>query len=134
MAYNRINLDGEQHIVSAPAGVELAAGNIVTLTAGEFQLAANGSARLYAVHTSDLSTSAEDPILVGGNVNGDKCQFNRTLALRLKAAETVVLDDELFVEDGLLTTTGAAGSGQFWANEALVSAAGETPLISVTRK
>lgn len=132
--YNRINLDGEQHIVSAPAGVELAPGSIVNLVSGEFQLAANGAARMYAVHTSDLSTSADDAIAAAGNVNGDKCLMNRTFALRLAAAQTVALDAELFVDNGELVTAGAAGEGQFWANEALTSAAGETPLISVTRK
>lgn len=133
--YNRVNLDGMQDIVSAPAAAATKAGTVVNLTAGEFAVATAGLLRAYAVHTSDISTDIDDEIALGGNINGDKIVSGRTFALRLAASETVAQDAELFVgAGGLLTTTGTAGAGMFWANEALTTGAGENFLISVTAK
>ena len=132
--YNRINLDGLQHIASAPATAQTLPGTLVNLVGGEFVAATDGLLRTYAVHTSDLSTDVEDPILIGGNINGDKIESNRTFALRLVASQEVSLDAELFIGAGGLTITGTAGAGQFWANEAVTTGVGENFLISVTVK
>lgn len=133
--WNRINLDGNQDIVSAPAAAETKAGTLVNLVNGKFAAAADGLKRLYAVHTSDISTSVDFPIAANYNINGDKVVSGRTFALRLAASQTVALDAELFVNaSGLLTTTGTAGAGKFWANEALTTGVGENKLISVTVK
>lgn len=133
--YNRINLDGHQDIVSAPALAETKAGVVVNLASGKFAVATANLLRMYAVHTSDISTDVDAPILINGNVNGDKVVAGRTLALMLAASQTVGVDTELFVgAGGMLTTTGTAGAGKFWANEALTTGVGENQLISVTAK
>ena len=133
--YNRVNLDGLQDIASAPAVAATKAGVVVNLVAGKFAVATAGLLRAYAAHTSDISTDIDTVIPLGGNINGDKVVSGRTFALRLAASQTVALDAELFVgAGGLLTTTGTAGEGMFWANEALTTGAGENFLISVTAK
>ena len=133
--WNRINLDGLQDIVSAPTLNETRAGLLVNLVNGKFEAAVNGLKRLYAVHTSDINTSVDFPIASGYNVNGDKVVPGRTFALRLAASQTVSIDSELFVNgSGFLTTTGTAGAGLFWANEAMTTGVGVTALISETAK
>jgi len=133
--YNRVNLDGLQDIVSAPATAATKAGTVVNLVAGKFANATAGLLRAYAVHTADTATDVDTTIALGANINGDKIVTGRTFALRLAVSQTVAKDAELFVTTGgLLTTTGTAGAGMFWANEALTTGAGENFLISVTAK
>ena len=114
---------------------ETTPGTVANLTAGNFVAATNGTQRMYAVHASDLSTDVEAKIAANGNVNGDKVITGRTFALMLANSQTVNVDDELFVTAaGQLTQTGFAGEGQFWANEAVITGAGDNFLISITAK
>ena len=132
--YNRINLDGMSNTSCAPAKAQIMPGTVANLVAGKFEAAADGTKRMYAVEKSQISVSVSDAIAAGDEVNGDKATCGRTFALLLDAAQTITIDDELKVVAGKLQKVASSGEGQFWANEALTTKAGENFLISVTVK
>ena len=132
--YNQINLDGHSDTLTSVAGAELKPGQVVSFASGEFNLAADGTTRLYAVEKSQISLDVDDAIASGDGVNGDKFTSGRTFALLLDASQTIVQDDELKVVSGLLQKVATPGEGQVWANEALTTGVGENALISVTVK
>lgn len=136
MAWNRVNLDGKSNTQVGKAGEELKPGMVVKFagTTGNFTKSAAGAERLYAVEKSQLSTDINEAIASGDGVNGNKMEPNRVMALLLAASQAVAQDAELFVASGLLTTTGTAGEGVAWANEAVTTGVGENAHISVTIK
>lgn len=87
MGYNRVNIDGKSITESRKAAAELKAGSLVVIDGnGKFANATAGhTGRMYAVNTSHVHMSINEPIAKDTTIVGEYVEQGRELALLVGA-------------------------------------------------
>ena len=130
--YNETALDAKPHTEVSIASENLIPGSFANFDGESSSVAADATKRLYSVMKSQESTDVTLVIKAEKTANLDKVFSGRRFAGLAKEGQTITLNEELTVEDGLLVKANA-GAGQFYADEAYTTTS-EAELIKVTAK